>query len=325
MPNIRNLQTGATKGTTPPKTAPKPAPKPAAPAAKPVPAAKPAPAPKPTPVPARVVKEPVAAPNVRALQKAAGEVQMPAFLQRLSLPEVIPYEQSGYIGFADTQSKNWASMQAAGIEAGQAFLYKDKTYTLLDPFEYVLLMGEAFRTTMEGKEGKFTFVTRDTETPLREFAAANPKALKAEPHYCCLCLVHVGGALVPVKGDFRGTKSGAAESAILAVQSAESPEWLRISDAHKVTSAFPQPFGRVWNTVTTQYKVSKSSGNPYFQGKCQPTPSTIDQMQLIVDSFANPEFVASLEEAERNYQSRIEFLDKIASGETEAEQQPAAQ
>lgn len=179
--------------------------------------------------------------------------------------------------------------------------------------------------------GDFTFVTRDLETPLRELAdqiapedTRDPRekrkraaCLRAEPHYTCLCLALLGESLVPVKADFRGTKSGAASSAIIAVESARDPEWLRLSEAHKVTGAFPHPWGRVWNQVTTKYKVGKASGNSFHVANCVSKPATVDQMQLLVDAFNDADFLAKLDEAEQGYRLRLEFLDKVAAGEEE--------
>lgn len=267
--------------------------------------------------------------DTKALAKAASAIPLPAFLERATLPELVSAELNGYAGFADSNSKNWVQMQGVGLATGDPFIVKDGQYIKCKPLEYFLLCGESFRSTMVGKEGAFKFVTRDLEVPLKEIASQYPTEgltgpaleaakekishiLKAEPHYVCLLLVKVGDQLVPIKADFRGTKSGAAESAVRAVESAATPEWMKLSEAHKVTGAFQHPFGRVWNSVTTQHKVGRSSGNSFYVARCNSTPATVAQMQILVDAFGDEAFVQELEDAEKNYQQRIEYLDKLA-------------
>lgn len=318
MPEIRRLT-----GTTKPATATKPTGKAATPPARPsVRVTKPA--------TEEVERVPTAA-ETKALQKAAGSVKLPAFLQRATLPQLISGELNGYVGFADVQSKNWPQMQAAGLEPGDPFMFKDGAYTILKPLKFFLVMGDTLRTTMEGQDGTFTFVTRDLETPLKDIAASveiegltgkvleaalnmRKSILKAEPHYVCLILVEVGETLVPIKADFRGTKTGAAESAVRAVEFAGTSEWLKQGEAHKVTAAYPHPFGRVWNVVTTMPKTGRTSGNNFFVARCQSKPATVTQMQLLIDHLAEEQFLEDFAEAERNYQGRLEFLDKVATG-----------
>lgn len=278
-----------------------------------------------------VVEKAPSANETKALQKAASGIKLPAFLQKATLPQLISGELNGYVGFADVQSKNWPQMQQAELEPGDPFMFKDGNYTPLKPLEFFLVMGDTLRSTMVGQEGTFTFVTRDLETPLKDIAASieteglkgpmlevaqtqKRDILKAEPHYVCLIIVKVGETLVPIKADFRGTKTGATEPAVRAVEFAGTPDWLKQSEAHKATAAYPHPFGRVWNVVTTMPKVGRTSGNNFFVARCQSRPATITQMQMLVDHFAEEQFVTDLEEAERNYQGRLEFLDKIAAG-----------
>lgn len=265
--------------------------------------------------------------NNAALQKSAKGLQLPAFLQELHLPELVPGGvNAGYVGFVDQKSKKYGLMKDAGCDDGDPFIFYQQQYHLAKPLEFFLLKGDSFRTTMVGQDGKFMFVTRDIDTPLRQLAEEAPEKmkphiLKAEPHYSCLLLALLGDTLVPVKADFRGTKAGAGSSAILAVKSAAEPDWLRISNDHKATAVFPQPFGRVWNSVTTKYKVGKGSGNSFYVANCVSKPATMDQMQLLVNYFNDPDSVAELEDAERTYETRVAFLDKIAEGESDPEEQ----
>ncbi len=324
MPTVNKLNKGKATAAPAPAAPTKPVPaKPSAPPAKP-PGKPPVPTrPQQSAPPAAVVKTDNV--NTKALQKAAAGITVPAFLQNATLPQTMDAQIGGYVGFADPQSKKWGAMQAAGLEHGDPFVMVDGQYHQCKPLSYFLLIGDSFRTTMEGQEGKFTFATRDLDTPLRELAeqiegdsdkAKKRKAacLKAEPHYTCLILALLGGdRLVPVKLDARGTKSGAASSAIIAVKSAEDPEWLKLSDAHRITAAFPHPWGRVWNVVTTKYKVGRTSGNGFFVANTTSKPASIDQMQLLIDHFQDEAFVAQLEEAEKAYQMRTGFLDSVAA------------
>lgn len=300
--------------------------KPAAPASKPTVGPKGGAGAPPKPNGTGTPPKPVAAVPVNsgALAKAAAKVSVPAFLQTVAMPDLVPGGVAGgYVGFADPKSKKYRQMVEAGCEHGDPFVYHEQQYHRVNPLEFFLLMGDSFRTTMEGQDGKFTFVTRDVDTPLREIAASYPDKAKsitdAQPHYTALILVKLGDSLVPVKADFRGTKSGAGSSAIIAVKSAGDPEWLRLSEAHKVTAAFHYPWGRVWNSVTTKYKVGKGSGNDFFVANCVSRPATVDQMNLLVQCFQDDDWVAKLNEAEATYRSRVEYLDGIAAklGESE--------
>lgn len=262
-------------------------------------------------------KQPTAA-EQKALQKAASGVKIPEFLQKSTLPELASGELTGYVGFCDQRSKNFVQMTQAGIKPGETYICKDGKFTKAYPLEFFLCMGDSFRTTMEGQDGEFTFATRDLVTPLKQLAdtTGNPSALKAEPHYAVLLIVNLNGSLIPIKADIRGTKAKAAEGPIRAMEAANSPEWLRLSNAHQATAAFPHPFGRVYNIVTTQYTTFKASGRSGFVAKSQSNPATVDQMQMLIDAMGDDDFNSTLEEARNNYNMRIDFLDKLVAGET---------
>lgn len=321
MPKAKNLtQSTPTKPT-------KPAPKPPAPAAPPVPPPAPVP-PRPQPVAAKIVgyhqpdaTQPAQPANgnthapgtAAALARQAKAIAIPAWLQNSTMPATSDREVGGYIGFASTQSNKWGEMQSAGLADGQPYLYHQQRYVPLDSLDFFLLHGESFKTLMVGREGKFQWVSRDLEEEGPTMGSNRP-----EPHYVCVCVVAAENRLIPIKGDFRGTKSGGLEGAIRAVEAAATPEWLALSDAHKVSAVFPQPFGRVFHRITTKYRVSKSSGNPYYVANCVSLPATITQIQQLVTAFGDSDFVKELNECKENFNQRISFLDRIATNGPEA-------
>lgn len=309
MPTVKN--TG--KATMPKPTTPKPAPKP-----KPEPVPTPAPVPTPEPVSPStgrhkqvITSKDVGVINASALIKSS--VPIPAFLQQVAMPDTSNRQTTGYVGFAHPQSKNWVHMQQAGLEEGQPFVNHNNAYIPLDTVQFFLCMGASFQTMMAGKQGEFIFVTTDMDMRMDQVIYKG-NACKLDPHYTCLLLVNLNGSLLPIKGDFRGTKSGGIENAIRAIEAAATPDWLKLSDQHKATAAFPQPFGRVWNEISTKRQISKSNGNPYHTAGCTCTPATVTQMQLLVTHLKDAEFQDSLAEAHTNYKARIDFLHNIMRG-----------
>jgi hypothetical protein len=276
--------------------------------------AKPATPVKPTPVTATVKKSeaevaPVESSNTSALAKQAKAVKLPAWLAQTQMPVVAEKDFGGFVGFASSQSNKWNEQQQAGLEDGQPYVYTDQRYIIADPLEFFLLAGESFQTLMVGKEGKFQWASRDLEEEGPTVGSNRP-----EPHYVCCLIVKAEGQLIPIKGDFRGTKSGGIEGAIRAIEAAATPDWLKLSDGHKVTAAFPHAFGRVFHSCNTTYKVAKTSGNPYYKANCVSKPAGLGQMQELVDALANEDFSKKLNECKSNYDQRIQFLDDVIAG-----------
>lgn len=271
---------------------------------------------KPTPPPQDTPSYPTSAKETAALTKAtseiaksAGKAAIPGWLQQNNnLPEVPDKDTTGYVGFASSASKKWNIQMMAGLNDGQPFVFHQQQYIPLDSVDFFLLSGEAFQSLMVGKEGKFMWVSRDLDEEGPTMGSNKP-----EIHYVCLMLVNVNGNLIPIKGDFRGTKANGIESAIRAVEAAGLPEWSKLSEAHKVSTAFPQPFGRVYHCITTQAKVSKTSGNPYHRTNCTSAPANVGQMEMVIKAFNNPEFISALNEARENYTLRIQYLDNVAT------------
>lgn len=249
---------------------------------------------------------------------ALSKVKIPAFLQSVPTPELSDRQQTGYVGFASSQSKKWPLQQQAGLKEGQPFLFHNQSFVPLNALEFFLCAGESFQTVMVGKEGKFHYGTKDMKEQ-RPQEVVNGNVAKLEPHYVCLLLVVVGDTLLSIKGDFRGTKSGGIENAIRAVEAASNPDWLRLSEQHKVTAAFPEPWGRVFHWIGTKRGVSKTNGNPYFAAECTSAPATIDQMGMLVENLKNDDFNNILTEAYNNYNARIEFLNTVVTGENKSE------
>lgn len=250
-------------------------------------------------------------------------VNLPAFLQQQTLPEVED-RTSGYVGFASSASKNWSIQQMNGLAEGQPFIYYKQQYLPCDQLSFFLLIGQSFQTIMVGKEGKFKYVTHDMdeeldqvldhkikvqgkEVPLRSVIGPS----KLEKHYVMMMICVQGNTLIPIKGDFRGTKSGGMEGAIRATEEAANPSWINLSESTRATAAFPQPWGRVFHQINTSRHVSKTNGNSYYRANCNSRPAKIDEMQKLVNALQDPTFMEELEATKKSYDDRINFLEKI--------------
>lgn len=279
----------------------------------------------------------------KAIATAAKGVNLPAFMQKDSrLPALVPGMETGYVGFADNRNKIFSSLQANGIEEGDPYLARNNTYTLCKPLNYYLMIGESFRSIMLGEAGEWVYCTRDINAPtdlLWDNVADSLKAsqkkggltLEAklpdykffqknlQEHYVLLMIVLLdNGELVPVKGDFRGTKKGVAEGPIRAVEAAAGSEWLDKSDAHRVSGQFPDPFGRVLHTVSTYFKSGKKSGYSFYVAEAVSAPPTIEQMEALLEALKSEQFTREMGEAHKNYTARIEFLDNIIAESNKA-------
>lgn len=257
----------------------------------------------------------------KALTKAASGINLPAYLQDDNkLPEVA--ELTGYIGFASNASEKFGEMQAIGLTDGEPFLHHNGSYVKLPvpKLEFFVLMGEEFQTIMVGKKGEFRYATRDMEEEHPGIQIGGNIA-KLEKHYITLCLVKLGDTLVPIKGDFRGTKSGGLETALRAIKAASDPEWATRSPANRVACAFPKPFGRVFHGITTSRHISMGNGNPYYRANCQSRPSNESEIMLLVNSFNDEDFLLQLNEAKKNYDSRVKIMDDLATNGYQPRQQ----
>jgi len=251
----------------------------------------------------------------------ASPVKIPAFMQRSTMPEIGERELTGYIGFASDRSKNYPTMLASGVQNGDIYLFHKGQYLKVPQLDFFLVTGESFKSLMDNV-GKFTYATRDLSAKTVERMVNTKNGPKAQsfdlsPHYVCLCIVNLNGKLIPIKGDFIGTKSGGIEQAIAAVTAASDPKsgWMRLSERHTQTAMFPEPFGRVYHSMRTKGEVSKSTGNPYHRTITVSNPADATQMQSLIDHLNTEEFNATLEEAHRNYQARIAFMDEVIAND----------
>lgn len=262
----------------------------------------------------------------KELVKSATGVNLPAFLQQQTLPEVED-RNSGFVGFASSASKNWSVQQMNGLAEGQPYISYKQQIIPCDTLQFFLLIGDSFQSIMVGKEGKFKYVTREMDVELEDIRnnviKQNGKDVplhsvigpsKLEKHYVMMMICVTGNNLIPIKGDFRGTKSGGMEGAIRATEEAAKPSWINLSESTRATAAFPQPWGRVFHSIDTTRHISKSgsgAGNPYYRANCNSRPAKIDEMQKLVNALQDSAFMEELTIAKKSYDDRIAFLEKI--------------
>lgn len=253
----------------------------------------------PTPKPApKTYLQPVTASNVK---QALADLPLPAFLESIGdLPEA--GAKAEYLGFASTKSKQWLAMSQAGCQEGTPFAFANGQY---HPFPQGmighLIDVRKFFTTMEGQEGKITRCT------LEDLGIA-----KHDPHYLAFWLIRLpGGQLLPIRGDFRGTKSGGFEQAMQSLKLAATPEWLSFSDAHKISAVFPHPWGRVIHTITTSREVSKSTMNVYYKTNAMSKPSNMDDIAQLANALRDTEFQNKMNEQWVQFERRNSYYHSL--------------
>lgn len=235
------------------------------------------------------------------------DLALPSFLAEDKQIELANPMGTEYLGFADKRAeKSWATVSAAGVPDGSPYIVKNGQITALPVIEYFLLVGSSFLTHMHGPDMKIMYASTD-------ITEQNPDPKHRQAHYVALLIVDVKGVLTPIRGDFRGTKTNAIENAFRALKDAAKPDWISKSDAHKVTAAFPKPFGRVYHSMTTYYDVSKSTGFGFYATKGNSLPSSPTMMQRLYDAFKNPEFTKELDASHQSYLTRVSFLNEAAA------------
>lgn len=235
---------------------------------------------------------------------------LPGWLQQTVLPETMAPEYGTLVGFGSVDSKSWVEQQQAGVAEGQPYLKSGANFIPLPRLEFYVLRAESYQSMMYGSEGKFLFATKDLATPIPDRIHGN-QVVKAEPHYVVSMVAVVNGNHHPCRADFRGTKGGAAEGPITAVKAAQAPDWGRQGDAFRVACSFPEPFGRVYHIITTRRDISKTSGNPYYRCLASSTPSTVSQMQALVNAFLDKSFDAEMETSNKWYEERVKMMDNL--------------
>lgn len=234
---------------------------------------------------------------------------IPGFLTQDSMPETAEQMRSGYIGFGEPRSvKNWPMISAAGVVEGQAYAARAGEIIPLQQLEFWLLRADSYKTAMK-TDGSFSFATRDLE-----YVDPGTHGGKVGEHYIGLMIVKLpNGNYIPIKGDFRTTKSNALSGPINAVKAAGTPEWANQSDANKLAAQFQRPFGRVYHYVNCAYYVGKASGNASYPARSRSVPSTLSQLQELSALFTEQEFLTQLREANENYEGRIKFMDELCA------------
>jgi hypothetical protein len=190
------------------------------------------------------------------------------------------------------------------------FIYREQMYHPLDRLDFFIIKAAEFQTLMTGREGRIQFCTTDMRVDPSELPSVGDNY--TQPHYVLLMAVRLENELIPLKGDFRGTKSGGIETAIRAVTRASDPNWGNTSDAARVTLAFPRPFGRVFHSGHITRHQGRVSGNEYFRFNCVSRPATPTEMQELIDALTNRTFTDQLESTRRAWQSRVDHLSEIA-------------
>lgn len=240
------------------------------------------------------------------------ELTLPDWISKSGedMPETTNRMIGDYLGFASVVSPSWGDQQNAGLQNGQMYIFREQMYYPLERLDFFIIKAAEFQTLMVGREGRIEFCTTDMR--------ADPETLPSigqnftQPHYVLLLAARLENQMVPIKGDFRGTKSGGIETAIRAVTRAADPNWGRTSDAARVTLAFPRPFGRVFHSGHTSRHQGRTSGNEYFRFNCVSRPATPTEMQELIDALTNKTFADQLESTRRAWQSRVHHLAEIA-------------
>jgi hypothetical protein len=225
---------------------------------------------------------------------------VPAFLSNIpAIPSVeeLPDGVSIYGFYSSSRSKNYDKCLKAGAAEGDAVIVVEGNYIPAKPLKFFLAAAFGCRSKMEN-DGSISRVSLDFKTKTE----ATP-----DEHYVTLLVVLLNNQLIPVKFDFRTTKSKAAEDTIRMLHQAQSPEWAKLGNDHRETVAFPIPWGKVFCEVTTQRKVG-SSGLPYYQAIPTPRPASVAEMKMLMEAAGNVEFLATFERIKTEYEQRVSDL-----------------
>lgn len=231
---------------------------------------------------------------------------LPAFLSDDGTgPTLANGLQNDYIAVLESLSKNLDQLMAAGVKLGNFYAVKKGQIIPLPTVNYFLMTGRSYLTHYRGSEMELLYCSKD----VRE---ENPDPKNRSAHYVALLLVELGDTFIPIRGDFRATKTNGIELAFRALEAASKPEWGRVSEAHKVTMAFRKPFGRVYHTMTTKLTVGKVSGNKFYVTQGSSVPAKLGQMQRLIDLFQDTEWVNDVNAVYQQYMRRCQFLDDAA-------------
>lgn len=273
---------------------------------------------------AQILDAKTAAPSEPAALQPLG-ARVPSFLKKFVPPTMAGNSSNApaYVGFASDSSANWPAMQAVKLEVGELFVCVNGQYLKGEngALRFWLAAAESFMSVVD-QSYNYQYITRNMRVervtlkqPTGKSRTYDTGSGGIQEHYLAYLFVLINGEIVPAKGDFMGTKSGAVASAVSAVRAAGEPEsgWLQLSDAHRVTGGCPLPFGRVMCSMRTVPKLGKASGRTYHRGLCHCAPATMEEMDLLLRSLAADTFVQSTEAVHASYLDRIKFYDDIAA------------
>lgn len=249
-----------------------------------------------------------------ALAKRVSETQLiPSWMEKEYTLETVDRPQGDWLGFCEGQGKHVVPLAQMGVGQGEPFAFIKQQYVKLKtPVRYFLLDSAVYRSHMI-PSGSFDYVTTDIESSPRDLCQG--KSFGSQHlynHYVCLILLIHDNALYPLRADFRGPKEHAGAQAVRALEAAKTPEWLKTSSQHMLTATMPIPSGRVVNHMTLQKDVSKTNGKPLYRVHCNPTPATLEEMTLFLNSLSDNGYMQRLDEAKAYFDGRLEFMDKLA-------------
>ncbi|AMV28824.1 hypothetical protein VT84_30805 [Gemmata sp. SH-PL17] len=241
--------------------------------------------------------------TVDAPKQTTALANLPAWAT--AVPAVPQMEGGGapqcYVGQLQPNTGKRNQLLAAGVEEGGFYLDNLGTVTPLKPLKFWLVEAAVYQTQMNAA-GNVVFATRDMSLAQNDL----------HEHAVAVVIVQTPNGLVPAKCDFRKAQSPAYKAAADTLAEVLDPEsgWARKSDAHKVASACPIPWGRFTTTADVQRKVGKGSGKPYFAAFGRTAPATVTEMEQLGAAIQTPEFAQAYETAKESFKSRCEYIEK---------------
>jgi hypothetical protein len=231
-------------------------------------------------------------------EKPQSALAVPAWA---SAPLAVPDEplkgpRAAFVGVLQGDTGKRQALQAAGCADGDFYVDDGGAITPLKPLKFWLLQAQPFRTKMAAS-GDIVAASLD----FHDKSAG-------DEHVVTLVIVDTGKALVPAKADFRRSQWQVGNDAINGVRRAASPDFPNESDAAKVAAQFPAPFGRIVITASTQRKIGRQSGKPYYEATGVATPASVTDLQRLADAMQDPDFLARVSEAEGSYKYRVEQI-----------------
>lgn len=222
-----------------------------------------------------------------------------AFGAMATLPGVdeLPEASLIYGFYASSRSKNYDKCLKAGAAEGDAVISVEGNLVALKTFKYFLAAAFACRSKMEN-DGSISAVNLDAKTYRNE---------TPDEHYVTLLIAFVNGKLIPVKFDFRTTKSKAAAEPIRTLHQSITPEWGNLSPQHRDTMAYQIPWGRVVTETTTQRRVS-AKGLVYHETIPVSRPATPDEMKALTEFASNQDNLDLFSRVQADYEKRCEEL-----------------